>query len=78
VKEIERVGLPITHITTITPVSRMVGANRILPAAGIIHPVGDAELSPDEELRLRRSIVEAALRALTADLKEQTIFPAVR
>ena len=56
----------------------MVGANRILPAAGIIHPVGDAELSPDEELRLRRSIVEAALRALTADLKEQTIFPAVR
>ena len=45
-----------------TPVAVMVGANRIVSAAGIIHPLGSADLSPDEEKALRRRIVEQALR----------------
>ena len=44
-----------------TPVAVMVGANRIVPAAGIIHPLGNAELTPEEEKALRRRIVEQAL-----------------
>ena len=47
-----------------TPVAVMVGANRVVPAAGIIHPLGNAELSPDEEKALRKRIVEKALQAL--------------
>ena len=59
-----------------TPVAVMVGANRIVPAAGIIHPLGNAELSADEEKALRRRIVEQALRALEADVARPTVFAA--
>ena len=59
-----------------TPVAVMVGANRIVPAAGIIHPTGNAELSADEEKTLRRRIVEQALRALEADVAQPTVFRA--
>ena len=57
-----------------TPVAVMVGANRIVPAAGIIHPLGNAELSPEEEKALRRRIVEKALQALQTDVAQPTVF----
>jgi glycine reductase complex component B subunit gamma len=59
-----------------TPVAVMVGANRIVPAAGIIHPLGNAELGPEEERALRRRIVERALQALAADVAQPTVFTA--
>ena len=58
-----------------TPVAVMVGANRIVPAAGIIHPLGNADLSPEEEKTLRRRIVEQALRALQTEVARPTVFP---
>ena len=57
-----------------TPVAVMVGANRVVPAAGIIHPLGNAELSPEDERALRRRIVERALAALRTEVAEPTIF----
>jgi glycine reductase complex component B subunit gamma len=57
-----------------TPVAVMVGANRIVPAAGIIHPLGNAELSPEEEKALRRRIVEKALQALQSEVAQPTVF----
>ena len=57
-----------------TPVAVMVGANRIVPAAGIIHPLGNAELSPPEEKVLRRRIVERALQALQTEVVRPTVF----
>ena len=51
-----------------TPVAVMVGANRIVPAAGIIHPLGNAELSTEDEKALRRRIVERALQALQTEV----------
>jgi glycine reductase len=59
-----------------TPVAVMVGANRIVPAAGIIHPTGNAELTPEDEKALRRRIVEQALQALQADVAGPTVFRA--
>ena len=59
-----------------TPVAVMVGANRIVPAAGIIHPLGDAELSPEDEKALRRRIVERALEALKTEVARPTVFAA--
>ena len=59
-----------------TPVAVMVGANRVVPAAGIIHPLGNAELSADEEKKLRRRIVEQALQALATDVAQPTVFTA--
>jgi glycine reductase len=57
-----------------TPVAVMVGANRIVPAAGIIHPLGNADLSPEDEKALRRRIVEQALRALETEVAKPTVF----
>ncbi len=74
VKEIERAGLPVVHVCTVTPISMTVGANRIVPAIAIPHPLGNPELDPDEEKALRRHIVEKALKALTTEVTEQTIF----
>jgi glycine reductase len=57
-----------------TPVAVMVGANRIVQAAGIIHPLGNADLAPEEEKALRRRIVEQALRALRTEVARPTVF----
>ena len=57
-----------------TPVAVMVGANRIVPAAGIIHPLGNADLSPEDEKALRRRIVEQALQALKTEVVQPTVF----
>jgi glycine reductase len=59
-----------------TPVAVMVGANRIVPAAGIIHPLGNADLSAEDERALRRRIVESALRALSTEVVQPTVFAA--
>ena len=53
----------------------MVGSNRIIPGAKIVNPVGDANLAPQEEKALRRSIVEKALKALQTEVTEPTLFP---
>jgi glycine reductase complex component B subunit gamma len=57
-----------------TPVAVMVGANRVVQAAGIIHPLGNAELPPAEEKALRRRIVEQALQALRTEVAKPTVF----
>lgn len=74
VKEIERVGIPVVHICTVTPISMTVGANRIVPAVAIPHPLGNPALDKEEEKKLRRQIVEKALKALTTEVDGQTIF----
>jgi betaine reductase len=63
VKEIERAGLPVVHMCTVVPISLTVGANRIVPTVAIPHPLGNPELTADEEKVLRRDLVEKGLRA---------------
>ncbi|CCQ96726.1 Selenoprotein B,glycine/betaine/sarcosine/D-proline reductase family [[Clostridium] ultunense Esp] len=74
VKEIERYGIPIVHMATITTISESVGANRIVPTIAIPHPVGNPDLPADEELELRRRMVRKALDALGTEVKEPTQF----
>jgi len=74
VKEIERSGLPVVHICTIVPISRTVGANRIVPAVAIPYPLGNPRLSHEEEKKMRRRLVIKALNALQTEIKEQTVF----
>ncbi len=73
-KEIERAGIPVVHVCTVTPISMTVGANRIVPAIAIPHPLGNPALTPEEEYNLRKKIVNRALEALTTEVKDQTIF----
>ena len=74
VKEIERAGIPVVHMCTVTPISMTMGANRIVPTIAIPHPLGNPALSHDEEKALRRKLVERALEALTTEVEDQTIF----
>lgn len=73
-KEIERAGFPIVHMCTVTPISKTVGANRIIPTIAIPHPLGNPELDKKEEYKLRTRLVDKALKALQTDISEQTIF----
>ncbi len=62
------------HVCTVTPISMTVGANRIVPAIAIPHPLGNPALTPEEEYNLRKKIVNRALEALTTEVQDQTIF----
>ncbi len=74
VKEMEKAGLTVVHIASIVPISKTVGANRIVPAIAIPHPLGNPRLDEDEEKHQRREIVERALKALETEIEEQTVF----
>lgn len=74
VKEIERAGIPVAHICTVVPISLTVGANRIVPAVAIPHPLGDPGKNAVDEKQLRQRIVLNALKALQTEIHGQTVF----
>lgn len=74
VKELERAGFPVVHMCTIVPISLTVGANRIVPAVAIPHPLGNPTLSAGEEKAIRRQLVLTALEALRTEVDGQTVF----
>lgn len=74
VKEIERAGIPVVHIATVVPISKTVGANRIVPAVAIPHPLGNPKKSAEEEKVIRRNLVEKAIEALETEVDQQTVF----
>jgi glycine reductase len=73
-KELEKAGILTVHICTIVPISKTVGANRIVPAVAIPHPLGDPTKTRAEEKALRRTLVEKALKAMRTKLEGQTVF----
>lgn len=74
VKELENAGFPTVHIASIVPITKTVGANRIIPAVAIPHPLGDPSLDEQDELKLRKNLVDKALKALETELEIQTVF----
>jgi glycine reductase complex component B subunit gamma len=52
------------QITSALAVAKMVGSNRVVLGNGIVHVVGDANLSADQEKELRCKLVRKALEAL--------------
>jgi len=74
VKEIERAGIPVVHIATVIPISKTVGANRIIPAVAIPHPLGDPTLAKAKQKAMRRIMVEKSINALETPVDSQTVF----
>lgn len=75
IKELEEVvDVPAVHICTVVPISQTVGANRIVPAVAIPYPLGNPDLGEKEEEALRRKLVLNALKAVSTDVTEQTVF----
>ena len=74
VKEIERFGIPVVHMATITTISKSVGANRIVPTVAIPYPIGNPRLSAEDELALRRSLTQKAVKSLATAVSGVTEF----
>ncbi len=62
------------HMCTVVPISLTVGANRIVPTIAIPHPLGNPALPAEEEKEIRRKLVDKALKALSTEVEEQTVF----
>jgi glycine reductase len=73
-KELEKAGLPVALISAMFPVAQQVRANRIVKGVSIPHPCGDPNLSKELDARLRREIIQTALRALESEVKGPTVF----
>jgi len=56
------------------PISLTVGANRIVPAVAIPHPLGNPALTKEAEHKLRLNLVKKALTALSTEVDGQTVF----
>jgi glycine reductase complex component B subunit gamma len=67
---LEKAGIPTVQITSAMPIAKMVGSNRLVLGNGIVHVVGDAKLSADQEKEVRRQLVQKALSTLQADKPE--------
>jgi len=70
----EKAGILTAHICTMVPISQTVGANRIIPAVAIPHPLGDPTKTEEAEQQLRRSLVERALTAFKTKIENQRVF----
>lgn len=55
------------QVTSVVPIAKMVGSNRVVQGQGIVHVLGNADLSPEEEKELRRKTVLQALEALKGE-----------
>lgn len=73
VKEIERYGIPIVHMATITTISESVGANRIVPTVAIPYPVGDPDLDGKEE-EMRKELTERAVDSLHKEVTDSPLY----
>lgn len=69
-KQIDAAGIPAVHIATVTPISKVVGANRISLGVAIPHPTANTDLSPEEEKRARLEQVKQAIELLATPAEE--------
>lgn len=74
VKEIERTGIPVVHMCNLVPVSKTVGANRIVPTISIPYPLGDPATPKEDQWKLRYHRTKVAVQALATEVTEQTVF----
>lgn len=74
VKEIDRAGIPVVHITNLISVAKVTGSNRIIPGIGLVSPCSDPLLSSEDQKAMQKKFMERALKALSTDITEQTLF----
>ena len=73
-KEIERAGIPVAYVTTLTSLAEEIRANRIVAGVRIPHPVGNPTLTPDKEREVRSAVTRRALEVLTEAVEGPSVF----
>lgn len=63
--EIEKAGIPVVHVTNLVRISEWVGCSRILEGNAICHVFGNPNLTKEQELEYRKSLLYKALYLLT-------------
>ena len=58
------------QITSAMPIAKMVGSNRVVLGNGIVHVMGAANLTGEEEKELRRKLVKQALESLESNQQQ--------
>jgi|TARA_B100000315_G_C14496935_1_gene550479 glycine reductase len=66
---LEKAGIPVVQVTSAMPIAKMIGSTRVILGHGIVNVTGDPTLSPEEEKKLRRQLVQQALAALESEEK---------
>lgn len=61
-------------MANIVNIAKTVGANRIVPTISIPYPLGHPNKSNEEQLKLRKYLVNVALHSLETEIKEATVF----
>jgi len=74
VKEIDKTGIPVAHITNLTPIAKVTGSNRIIPGVALTNPCSDVSLPVDEQKKMQKKYVARALLAISTEIKGQTLF----
>ena len=74
VRQIEKSGIPVVHVVSMTPISVSGGVNRILTSYGIPNPMHDPNADPQTQKKQRYELMEKALKILCTDLEQQTVF----
>jgi glycine reductase len=74
-KELERAGFTITTMCNLLDVAKSIGNNRLVQTVSVPYPLGNPQLSKEEEWKLRYHRVGVALDALTKDVEGYTVFP---
>ena len=64
VKEIERAGIPVIHVTNLTKVSEGIGSHRILRGNSVLHVFGNPTLPYDAEVQFRKGLLKEAVEML--------------
>jgi glycine reductase len=73
-KEIERSGIPVAYVTTLTSLAEENRANRIVAGVRIPHPVGNPQLTAENEQALRVAVTRRALQVLTESVDGPRVF----
>ena len=61
-------------ITCLSNVATQVGVGRIMAGSKFHYPVGNPDLTADEEIAWRTELMNKALRALQTEVAEPTVF----
>jgi len=69
-KEIDKVGIPVSIICTITPIAETVGANRIVRAVAVPYPVGNPTVAQEDERAIRNDVLQKSLSALETQITQ--------
>lgn len=75
-REIEAAGIPVVLVTSVPDVARQVGILRIVWGQGIPYPLGNPDLTLEQQKAFRLAQMEKCLEALETAPREPTYFRA--